>query len=408
MRHLLAAVVVTLVIAALAGCSDDGVGAGEAAVQIAEGSRVLVAEKGDDLTLADGRRTLHFGGEVKVLAGSATISLADGTVLEVRDGSEIVVGSPVELVAADLLVTSGRGPVEVEAAGSRFSVDGVAQLSRDLAVTASSYQGGVSVRSAARGLRIPALREANVASLGNVPTAPRPLRYDATDPWDRRFLAEAIEMGDQLEAKSRGFTDSLGPGEGRTAGFYRVLLPELENEPQFGESLLTPDLTPGKGLVGATIALLGRNGSFADRWAAVFGFYDQGAQWGLVALDQQVADTSGLVETVNAAIGRQSFAFAPAAAVPNAPPPAPPVEPPAPAPAVEPAPPPERPRNTEPTPTTTPPATRPPDPSLITVPTVPPLLAPNPDLPPPPGLLEPLLTSVTSTLDGLLGGSRNR
>ena len=408
MRHLLTAVVVTLVIAAVtSGCSGDGVGAGEAAIEVVEGSRVLVAEKGDDLTLADGRRTVHFGAEVKVLAGSATVSFADGTTLEVRDGSEIRIGSPVELVAAELLVTSGRAPVQVESAGSTFSVDGVAKLSRDLAVRASPYRGSVSVQSAARGLRVPALREANVASIGILPTALRPFQYDATDPWDRRFLAEAIELGDQLEAKSRGFTESIGPGEGRTAGFYRVLLPELEREPLFDESLLTPDLTPGKGLVGATIALHGRNGSFAERWAAVFAFYDEGAQWGLVALDQQVSDTSGLVESVNAAIGRQSFAFAPAA-VPTVPPPAPPVEPPAPAPAPQPAPPAERPGSTEPTPTTTPPATRPPDPSLISVPTVPPLLAPNPDLPPPPGLLEPLLTSVTSTLDGLLGGSRNR
>ncbi|MFP5376487.1 MAG: hypothetical protein ACLGIO_06865 [Acidimicrobiia bacterium] len=403
MRHLLAAVVVTAVVAAVAGCSDDdGLGAGEAAVEIAEGSRVLVAEPGGDLALAEGRESVRFGAEVKVLAGSATVSLAGGSRLEVRDGSELTIGAPLSLVAGDLLVTSGRAPVEVDAAGSGFTVEGVAQLSRDLAVSASSYRGSVTLRSAARVLRIPSLREAAVASLGVVPAAPRPLTYDPTDSWDRRFLAEAIELGDQLEAKSRGFTESVGRDQGRTAGFYRVLLPSLEEEPQFDESLLRPGLPPGETLVGATIALHGSLGSFADRWAAVFDFRAQDAPWGLVALDQQVDDPSDVVETVNLAIGRQGFAFAPARP-PGARPPAA-VPPPAPSqPPVTSAPPP--PPRTSPPPPTAPPA-RPDDPSVITVPTLPPLLPPSdPGDPPSEGLLAPLVNVVTATLDGLLGGS---
>ena len=407
MRPLLAAVLVTAVIAALAaGCSDGDVGRNEAAIEIAENSRVLIAERGDDLSLAEGSTTVDFGAEVKVLAGSATISLADGSTLEVRDGTEVGIGTPISLVAADVLVTSGKAPVVVKAAGSQFTVNGVAKISRDFAVSASSYRGSVAVRSAARSLDVPALREVAVASLGVVPTTPEPLDYDGADPWDRRFLAEAIELGDQLEAKSTGFTESLGRDQGRTAGFYRVLLPELENEPQFDEHLLTPGLRPGEALVGATITLRGGNGSFDDRWNAVFGFRSQGARWGLVALDQQVSDTSGLLGSVNAAIGRQSFAFAPArqpAVEPVV------VQPTAPAPAVTTpttAPPAERPRAPEPTRTSTPPATKPSDPPLLTVPTVPPLLSPpDPDAPQT-GVLEPLLTPVTSLLDGLLGGRR--
>lgn len=399
MRHLLAAAVVAAVVAAVAGCSEDGVGAGEAAVDIAEGSRVLVAEPGGELALAEGRESVRFGTEVKVLAGSATVSLAGGGRLEVRDGTELTIDSPVSLVAGDLLVTSGRAPVEVEAADSGFTVEGVAQLSRDLAVSASSYRGSVALRSAARVLRIPALREAAVASLGVVPAAPRPLTYDPADPWDRRFLAEAIELGDQLEAKSRGFTESVGRDQGRTAGFYRVLLPSLEEEPQFDESLLRPGLPPGETLVGATIALHGSLGSFADRWAAVFDFRGQDAPWGLVALDQQVGDPSGVVETVNLAIGRQGFAFAPARPADARPP----VAVPPPGPSRPPATPPPR---TPPPPPTTAPPTRPRDPSVITVPTLPPLLPPSdPEDPPAEGLLAPLVNVVGATLDGLLGGS---
>ena len=401
MRPLLAAVLVTAVIATLAaGCSDGDVGRNEAAIEIAEGSRVLIAERGGDLSLADGSTTVDFGAEVKVLSGSAIVSLADGSTLEVREGTEVEIGTPISLVAADMLVTSGTTPTVVEAAGSEFTVNGVAQISRDFAVSASSYGGSVAVRSAARSLDVPALRQVAVASLGVVPTTPEPLDYDASDPWDRRFLAEAIELGDQLEAKSTGFTESLGRDQGRTAGFYRVLLPELENEPLFDERLLTPGLRPGEALVGATITLRGRNGSFDERWNAVFGFRSQGARWGLVALDQQVTDTSGLLGSVNAAIGRQSFAFAPARPTPVEPA----VQPPAPTPTT--TPPAERPRAPEPTRTSTPPATKPSDPPLITVPTVPPLLAPPDPNAPQTGVLEPLLTPITSLLDGLLGGRR--
>ena len=399
MRRLVVVLAVVVVIAGSA-CTDDKVRSGEAAVVIDEGSRVLIGEPGGDLQLAEGRRTVALGAQVKVLTGSASITLADGAELQVRDGSEVTLGSPVSLVADDLLVTSGQEPVRVAAAGSNFSVEGIARLSRDLAVSVASYRGNVTVHSAARSLSVPALREAAVASLGVVPTAPKPLDYNSGDPWDRRFLGEAIELGDQLEAKSLGFTESLGPGEGRTAGFYRVLLPALEREPQFDEDLIGPGLRPGEALIGATIALHGQLGSFVDRWAAVFAFRSQGARWGLVALDQQVNDTGGLVQSVDEAIGRQSFAFAPVRAdVPRAEPVVPTVEAP---PVTTPAAPVSTPRAPSPTPAPpparTPPTTAPP---LLSVP---PILTPTDPQAPRQGLLEPLVTVVTGTLDGLLNG----
>ena len=391
----LLAVVVTL---AAAGCSDSKVRAGEVSVIVDPGSRVLLAERGEGLRLAEGRRTLHRGAQVKVLTGSASVTLDDGARLEVRKGSEVALGAPIALVAQDLLVTSGSRPVKVSAAGSQVTVDGVAQVSRDLAVSASTYRGTATLRSAARSLTIPALREAAVPSLGVLQIEPDAIDYDSADAWDRRFLGAAIDLGDELEAKSEGFTRSLDPGEGRTPGFYRVLLPELEREPAFGEELLSPGLEPGDALIGATIAVSGKIGSFASRWAGVFAFRDKGARWGLVALDQQVNDIQGLVNSVDAAIGRQSFAFAPTPG-PSAPSNPRPVAPAAP---VSTAPPPAAPRSSAPPPTTaaptrrTPPTTAP----LITLPE----LLPEPDPPPTEGLLTPLLDVVTTTLDGLLSG----
>ena len=148
------------------------------------------------------------------------------------------------------------------------------------------------------------------------------MTFSASDPWDQRYLGDAIDLGDELQARSQGFTAQLASGEGHTAGFYRQLLPALENQPAFSQSLLQPDAAPGETLVGASIAVQGKNGSFLDRWRSVFGFHDQGARWGLVALDQHV--TRGpLLSEVDDALGRRSVGTTSAAGAPGATPPSP-------------------------------------------------------------------------------------
>lgn len=394
-----AIVPVLAILIAGAGCSRNGVPTGQAVVDVQKGSRVLIGERDQGLRPVEGRRTVHLGAQVKVLAGSATIALDDGGRLDVRRGSEVELGSPISLVAEDLLVTSGDRPVAVAVAGSKVTVDGVARLTRDLAVSAATYRGKVIVRSAARSLAVPALRQAEVPSLGVLPAAPDPLEYDDSDIWDRRFLGAAMELTEQLQSRSDGFSKQLEPGEGHTPGFYRVLIPALEREPAFGEDLVSETLEPGDTLVGAAIAVTGRIGSFVERWDAVFGFHNQGATWGLVALDQQVNDANALVQTVDLAIGNQSFAFAPTptvALVSNAPGPLPV------------APEPARPANAPPVasarPPASPPAAAPPaDTPLLSLPELPTLIPPpSPDSP---GILAPLLDVVTDTLGGLLNPS---
>jgi hypothetical protein len=160
------------------------------------------------------------------------------------------------------------------------------------------------VASAGRDLVVPALRQASVPAPGLVPAAATPLDYRADNPWDRRYLGDAIDLGDELQARSDGFTNQLQPGEGHTAGFYRQLLPALENEPAFTQALLQPDMLPGDTLIGAAITVEGKDGSFLDRWQSVFAFHDQGARWGLVALDQHVT-RDPLLSTVDDALGRR-------------------------------------------------------------------------------------------------------
>jgi hypothetical protein len=139
---------------------------------------------------------------------------------------------------------------------------------------------------------------------GLVPASPTPLDYRADNPWDRRYLGDAIDLGDELQARSQGFTAQLTPDEGHTAGFYRLLIPALDSQPAFSQGLLQPDMASGDTLVGAAIAVQSHTGDFPDRWRSVFSFHSQGARWGLVAMDQRVTRGPLLTE-VDAALGRR-------------------------------------------------------------------------------------------------------
>ena len=306
---------VVAVIGAGGACNRDGLQEGDTRLEVGSDAEVMAARPGASLRRVTGQRTLPAGSTVAVRSGTARLELDGGQRLEVRRGSELRLGRRPTLVDGDLLVAStGRRLLTVSAGGSVVRVDGAARLSRDLAVSAASYRGSLEVRSAGRSLRVRALRQADVPSLGVVPAEPQPLDYDAADAWDRRFLGDAIEVGEELEAKSEGFTSSLRAGEGRTPGFFRLLLPALEEEPSFGAPLISDRRSPGETLVGATIAVTAEQGSFLSRWRTIFAFRDQGAAWGLVALDQRVREASGLVQSVDAAIGRAALAFAPTGA----------------------------------------------------------------------------------------------
>lgn len=304
---------VLALVAAGGACSRDGLDPGEARLSVSPGADVVVAVPGKVAERVAGTRTFPAGSTVTVSAGTAGLELSMGPELELRQGSELRLGRQPSLVRGDLLVAStGARSLTILAANSEVRVVGAARLARDLAVSASSYRGHLRLRSAGRTLEVPALRQGDIPSLGVVSSRPEPLDYDRSDPWDRRFLGEAIELGEELEAKSEGFTSSLRENEGRTPGYFRLLVPALEKEPEFGPPLLIGERPPGETLVGATIAVAAEQGSFVARWRKVFEFRDQGAPWGLVALDQKVDDSGALVRSLDSAIGRASLAFAPA------------------------------------------------------------------------------------------------
>lgn len=388
-RPRVAALAVGLLGAALVGCSDDGPERGGARLEV-DGTAVVERAGGDE-DVVTSRTDLARGDRVRVTDGTARLDVRGGTLeLRAADGdaedSTVLVREVPELEAGAVLVTTDRS-ISLSAAGTDVHVGtGAATVSRTLGVSIATYEGTSRIDSAGQERDVPALRELAVPALGRPPRAALPLAYDASDPWDRRYLAAAIELGERLEALARGYTDNLAPGEGTTVAFYRSVLPGLADEPELTSDLLEPVRPPGETLVGAAITELGERGSFVQRWQATFGFRDEGAAWGLVALDQRV-DRTPLLGSVELALEASPLPFE------GPPSPAPPAEPPAPAPAPEPGP-------TTPAP---PPATT----------TAPPPPAPTTTAPPPPaevpggsddGVLSPALEPVVEPTNELLGG----
>jgi len=319
----------SVLVTAILAVACTGGGGGPSSARLSASGGVEVATGGGAYRSVDGNRTLGAGDRVKVNSGKAVIRLNSDRQLELRNGSELELGAVTggntltfSLVAGDLLVTApgNAEPLGVTVADSEVSVaGGSARLSRGSAATVASYNAAMTVTSAGRSLQVPARRQVAVPAAGLLPGKPSPIIFKAGDSWDQRFLGDAIDLGNQLVARSRGFTAQLGPGEGRSAGFYRQILPDLGNEPSFDVASLGPDRSPGEALVGLAITVQGNRGTFADRLASVFTFHDDGAAWGLVALDQGVS-RAPVLSRVDEAIGRGPLSLAEAPPAVAAPP----------------------------------------------------------------------------------------
>lgn len=325
MRRVLAlGVVVGVFAVGAAGCNRDRLRADEARLTLS--GRALVSQRGGPLKPVDADRRLRAGDRVKMIAGSARVEAADGTTYELRcggdacaEGSDFEWGSEPTLLNGEVLVGASRTPVVVEAAGSEVEVTGMARVSRSLAVSAEAYRGDVVLRSGGRPFTVPALRQAAIPALGVLPTTASPVAYDDGDEWDRRVLGAAIAFGRELEARSQAFGANLRAGEGRTVGFYKLVVPALDAEPAFDGSLVDGRRGPGETLVGAVIAAKSKKAPFAQRWREIFSFRDEGAAWGLVALDQGVSEGDQLVSDLDAAIGRAPLQFSGPSSVAAAP-----------------------------------------------------------------------------------------
>lgn len=315
MRRPITAVVATVTLAvALAGCSSSSTP--PAAGRLVVEGQAEVLHPGEDRREVTGSRNLTAGDRVRIRQGTAVIELRDDRRFELRQGSDLEL-LPREatrdilptLVAGDLLIVSDPRPMVVGAGGATISVQGDARLSRGVSLLVATYEGAVQLAAGGSTITVPALRQVSLPPTGMFPTAVSPLEYSGADGWDQRYLSDAMDLSNQLKGRSDGFTSQLGPTEGRSVNSFRDLLPRLAAEPAFTASLLNPARAPGDTLVGAAITLEGTRGTFAERWTAVFTFRDEGAEWGLVALDQGVARVP-LLNAIDAAISRGPTQFA--------------------------------------------------------------------------------------------------
>ncbi len=275
-----------------------------------------IGRPGEERREITGSRDLKVGDGVRIREGSTVVRLGGDRELELRPGSDLelrAMDGPEQarptLVGGDLLVRSPGQPVTVTSGGEDVVVQGVARISRGLALLVATYEGSATVTSAAKSVVVPALREVAIPAAGLFPVRPSPLDFSPDDTWDQRYLSGAIGLSAELLARSRGFSAQQTGGDTRTVDFFRALLPGLAAEPAFQASLLDSARPPGETLVGAAIVLESTRGSFADRWASVFGFHDAGAPWGLVALDQGV-NRIPLLAAIETAVGRSPISFA--------------------------------------------------------------------------------------------------
>lgn len=315
MRRPTTAVVATLfaLVLGLAGCSTSSP---PAAGRLTVDGQAEVLHPGEDRREVTGSHDLQAGDRVRIRQGSAVIQLPDDRRFELRQGSDLELlpreaTSDIQptLVAGDLLVISEARPLVVGVNGAEVSVQGQVRISRGVALVAAAYEGAAQLHAGGSAITIPALRQASLPPTGTFPTKVSPLEYSSADGWDQRYLSDAMDLTNQLSGRSDGFTSQLAPTDGRSVSYFRELFPRLAAEPAFTAALLNPARPPGDTLVGAAITLEGTRGTFAERWAAVFAFRDQGAAWGLVAMDQGVARVP-LLTAIDDAISRGPTQFA--------------------------------------------------------------------------------------------------
>ena len=239
-----------LVLAAFAllvvGAACSG-GDGESAGRLTVDGRAEVADSGGEVDVERGSRSVKYGERVKVLEGTAVLRLSDDRLLELRAGTNVVLqevddgggraAQPL-LLEKDLLVQAPAGTrLTVSTEGTDVVVSGGAQVSRGPVLVVSSYDGVVQLRSGDQSATVAALREVTVPQGGALAAGQSPLSYNSDDAWDRRFLSDAIELGNELEARSTGFSAQLAPTEGHTVEFLQRLLPGLAAQPEFGATL---------------------------------------------------------------------------------------------------------------------------------------------------------------------------
>ena len=128
---------------------------------------------------------------------------------------------------------------------------GSARANRGSGLEVAAYDANVHLDSAGQEREVRALREMQVPALGHPPETARPIEYRGSDPWDRRFLGDAIDLGTRLQALSEGYTQNLPATTPKTPAFLRSILPGLVDEVGLTSNLVETGRPLGETVIGA-------------------------------------------------------------------------------------------------------------------------------------------------------------
>ncbi len=264
--------------------------------------------------LVDGDRVRASGGEVTLTFDGGWLVLADGVRaavagrdLVVERGSVLVQGDTRRTVVVDGVDASGRGTWRVDA-GSPARV--------------ASYDAEVEVRDGREVVSLAPYRQLTVRDRAVASASLTPLRYLASDPFDRAVLGEALRIDALATALGRSLASTYGTAP-RESAFYTAFL-AVDADIADHLPTLAPVATdaaygpPADVLLAVTVAdaLGSRDGRPLDATIPeVAALRSRGATWGLI-----VVAAGGDADGFNAAADRALVA---AEEDPPPPPPAP-------------------------------------------------------------------------------------
>lgn len=283
LQGLAAAVALVLAASACIGSSHAG---GRGAYQAAgvEG-RVQILRAEVWSPLAEGA-VVSAGEEVRTLAGAVLrLEQENGPEVELAPESRVRVlsGGAVEVVSGNVLgVARGGAPVVLESQGvTARGRAGALRLDRSLSMRIGVYSGAAALASLQGGTDVPRLREVVVVGR-TLPRSVEPLSISPLDRWDRRFLADALDVDRELRSLARGFDAQYASAAG-SASFFGDFVPvrSLSFVEPYVDGARASDV-----LVGLVVAALIRQEegeSLAGAFSEGMDMRLRGASWGLIA-----------------------------------------------------------------------------------------------------------------------------
>jgi hypothetical protein len=254
--------------------------AGTVVVQPA-GQAARRLQEGDSVAPGTSVRTGHDG-RVRLESGDQAVELAPDTQATIGPAAAVTLG------IGRALAEAGAGSIAFDSLGVTVRVDqGATRLERLLGtVRLGVYSGQAHADLLGRTVDVPAYRESFFS--GGIPLdrTPRPLQLQPTDPWDRRFLGDVLEMDRELAQFGRGFNGQFG-SRANAPGFFApfVAVPGVDSV----IAVAPPGTTPADTLIGLVFArqLAARGGaSVQDLFAGMLAENRAQATWGLIAKER--------------------------------------------------------------------------------------------------------------------------